>query len=149
MMGLDASTDMVSMLSLNHLCDKLISFFQFTWTCTNNAAKYETLYLGLSKVISMGIRCLIVHGDSELVINQVRDKISAKHNYLKTYRNRAGDLLKSYLLVNMIAIPRKYNQITDVLIIRGVRLNLTFHKRGSYGVKILCKPSIPDNVNFW
>lgn len=42
--------------------------FKFTWTCTNNVAEYEALCLGLSKAISMGIRCLIFHGDFELVI---------------------------------------------------------------------------------
>jgi len=67
--------------------------FIFTWTCTNNVAKYEALYLGLSKAINMGIKCLIVHGDSELVINQVKDKISARHHYLKTYKNRVWSLL--------------------------------------------------------
>lgn len=44
-------------------------YFQITWIYTNNVAKYEALYLGLSKAISMGIRYLIVHGDFELVIN--------------------------------------------------------------------------------
>ena len=34
--------------------------FRFTWVCTNNGAKYEALYLGLSKAISMGIKSLII-----------------------------------------------------------------------------------------
>ena len=42
--------------------------FQFTWNCTNNADEYEALCLWLSKAISIGIRCLIIHGDSKLVI---------------------------------------------------------------------------------
>ena len=71
---------------------KILSF-RFTWNCTNNADEYKALYLGLSKAISLGIKCLIVHGDLELVIKQVRNKISAKHHYLKTYKNRVWDLL--------------------------------------------------------
>jgi len=42
--------------------------FKFIWICINNIAKYEALYLGLSKVINIGIKCLIIHGDLELVI---------------------------------------------------------------------------------
>lgn len=100
--------------------------FQFTWTCTNNVVEYEALCLGLSKVIIMGIGCLIVYGEFKLVINQVQDKISAKHHYLKTYRNRVWDLLESFITINMIAIPRKYNQVIDSLTRRGSRLNPTF-----------------------
>jgi len=83
--------------------------FRFTWICINNVAEYESIYLGLSKVISMGIRCLIVHGDPKLVIKQVRSHISARHHYLKTYRNRVFDLLESFLAINFISIPRRYN----------------------------------------
>jgi len=60
----------------------------FTYICTNNVAKYEALYFVLSKAISIGIRCLIIYGDLELVIKHVKNQISAKHHYLKTYKNR-------------------------------------------------------------
>lgn len=56
--------------------------------CTNNIDEYEALYLGLSKPINMGIICLIVYGDSEMVINQVKYENSKRHHYLKNYRNR-------------------------------------------------------------
>ena len=111
--------------------------FRFTWIYTNNEVEYEALFLGLSKAINMGIRYLIIHGYSKLFINQVHDKISGKHHYFKTYRNRVWDLLESFLVVNMIAIPRKYNQIANVLIERGARLNPIFHKREAHGFKFL------------
>lgn len=83
--------------------------FTFSWICTKNVVEYEALCLGLSKAISMGIICLIVHGDFELYINQMRDKISARYCYLKNYRNSLWDLLESFLVVNKIVIPIKYN----------------------------------------
>lgn len=122
-----------------------MNFFSVIWTCNNNAAKYEALYLGLC----MGIRFLIVHGDSELVINEVQDKISEKHHYLKIYKNRVWDLLEYFIAIHMIAILTKYNQIVDALIRRGARLSPTFHKREAYRVKVLCIPSILDTANFW
>lgn len=38
---------------------------------TNNMAKYEGLLVGLRAASSLGIHCLLVKGDSQLVINQV------------------------------------------------------------------------------
>lgn len=84
-----------------------------------------------------------------LVINQVQDKISAKNHYLNTYRNRVWDLLESFLIINIVVIPRKYNQVAYALAKRGARLNPTFYKRGDHGVKVLCRPSILDTTNYW
>ena len=41
-------------------------------------AKYEALLLGLKQGQKMGIRLLKVFGDSELVVNQVRDLCEVK-----------------------------------------------------------------------
>ena len=125
---------------------KIFSFW-FTWTFTNNATKYEALYLGLSKAISMGIICLRLYGDFELVINQVQDMISAKHHYLNTYRNRVWDLLEIFL-VNFIPFIIKINQIINTLVGKGARLNLVHHKRGSFGVKVLYISIILDTTKF-
>lgn len=122
--------------------------FKFTCNCTNNAIEYQAPCLGLYKAISMGIRCIIVHGDSELVINQVKDKISARHYYLNTYRNRILDLIESFMTINFISIPRKYNQIANALVGKGEHFNPSHHKRGSYEVKELCRPSVLDTANF-
>jgi len=47
--------------------------FRFIWICTNNVVEYEALCLRLSKAISIGIKCLIFHSDSKLVIKQVKN----------------------------------------------------------------------------
>jgi len=83
----------------------------------------------------MGIRCLIVHGDSELIINQVKDKISARHHYLKNYRYRVWDLLESFLAINFVPIPRNFNQIDNTLVGKGDHFDPAYHKRGIHGVK--------------
>jgi len=76
----------------------------------------DNVVLWLSKAIIMCIICLIVHGNSELVINQVKDKINVRHHYLNTYKNRVWDMLESFLAINFIPVPRKFNQISDALI---------------------------------
>ena len=44
---------------------------QILYTDSNNAAEYEALLYGLRMAISLGVRRLMVYGDSDLVVNQV------------------------------------------------------------------------------
>jgi ribonuclease HI len=39
---------------------------------TNNMAHYEALHFGLSTALSLGVRQLLVKGDSQLIIKQVK-----------------------------------------------------------------------------
>lgn len=57
--------------------------FILTWSCTNNAAEYEVMCLRLEQEIKLKIKCLTIFSDFELVINQVINKCSTKHHYLK------------------------------------------------------------------
>jgi ribonuclease HI len=43
---------------------------------TNNMAEYEALIFGLAMALSLGVRQLLVKGDSQLVIKQVRGECS-------------------------------------------------------------------------
>ena len=44
---------------------------QILWQATNNEAEYEALIHGLRVAITLGIKRLLVYGDSAVVINQV------------------------------------------------------------------------------
>jgi hypothetical protein len=44
---------------------------------TNNMAEYEALLYGLSMALSLGVRRLLVKGDSQLIIKQVRGSAAA------------------------------------------------------------------------
>jgi ribonuclease HI len=43
---------------------------------TNNMVEYETLIFGLSTTLSLGDRQLLVKGDSQLIIKQVKGECS-------------------------------------------------------------------------
>jgi ribonuclease HI len=51
--------------------DQLKYALQLLFPASNNAAEYEALIHGLSIVISLGIKRLMVYGDSLVVISQV------------------------------------------------------------------------------
>ena len=44
---------------------------QLDFQATNNVAEYEGLLVGLRAAVSLGIRWLLIRGDSQLVVNQV------------------------------------------------------------------------------
>ena len=44
---------------------------QILWQATNNEAEYEVLIHGLRVAITLGIKQLLVYGDSAVVVNQV------------------------------------------------------------------------------
>jgi len=89
--------------------------FYLTWSCTNNATEYEAICLGLKQPNKLKIKCLTIFGDSELIINQVIDKCSTKHHYLKKYRNRLWDLLESFNALNFVAVLKDQNSEVDAL----------------------------------
>jgi ribonuclease HI len=51
--------------------EKLKYVLQIFWKVSNNEAEYEALLHGLRLAASLGIKRLLVYGDSAVVINQV------------------------------------------------------------------------------
>jgi ribonuclease HI len=75
------------------LATKLWSY-KLSFECKNNMAKYEALVLGLKTLKDMGVRRIVVHGYSQLIINHVKGIYHAKHPRLRAYRNIVLDILE-------------------------------------------------------
>jgi len=56
--------------------DQLKYMVHLEFKATNNMAEYEALIFGLIEALSMGVRQLLVKGDSQLIINLVRGECS-------------------------------------------------------------------------
>jgi ribonuclease HI len=82
---------------------------------TNNIAEYSTVIELLVDAISLGIRCLVVRLDSQLVVLQLSN----------VYSIRSPTLLRVYLQIRLLErhfdhieyqhIPRSLNTLTDAL----------------------------------
>jgi ribonuclease HI len=84
--------------------------YKLEFETTNNIDEYEGLVLGLKATKDMTIDCLAVFGDSELVINQVRNIYQTKKQRLKQYINEVWDLIDNFFLAfNLSFIPREQN----------------------------------------
>ena len=58
-----------SILFITPTKDKLRYVLRIHFLASNNAAKYEACLHGLRIAIELGVKCLMVYGDSALVIN--------------------------------------------------------------------------------
>jgi ribonuclease HI len=67
----------VGVLLLAPQGDQFKYMVHLDFKATNNMAEYEALLYGLSTALSLGVRRLLVKGDSQLIIKQVRGSAAA------------------------------------------------------------------------
>jgi ribonuclease HI len=136
------------------LCDSkenAIPFsFRLEFPNTNNMTEYEALVQGLQKALGLGIRHLLVSGDSELVVNQIRGKYEVHNPCLKQYHQRPKELIEKFLSFNIQAMPRAANHIVDTLALAGSCFTSDFIRSIEDIQEIfLHRPVLPDNVDSW
>jgi ribonuclease HI len=82
---------------------------------TNNMAEYEALIFGLSTAMSLGVWQLLVKGDSQLVIKQVKGKCSCHDPQLAAYLLHVQKLEKDFKVLDLQHVPRANNAVTGEL----------------------------------
>ncbi|SPT18971.1 unnamed protein product [Triticum aestivum] len=95
--------------------DKLNYVLHIHFDSSNNEAEYEALLYGLRMAISLGVRCLMVYGDSDLVVNQVTKEWDIKSPAMTGYCNAVRKLEKKFEGLELHHIPRLKNQAADDL----------------------------------
>jgi ribonuclease HI len=111
---------------------------------TNNVCEYEALVLGLEAARKLKIENLVVYGDAELIVKQIRQQYQAKHPRLRSYRDCAWDLIEIFFSsFNIHHIPRADNQQVDSLakatanFMPPTVLKLKYHIEMRHGPSIL------------
>ncbi|XP_070046772.1 uncharacterized protein [Nicotiana tomentosiformis] len=88
---------------------------QLRFYCTNNMAEYEACILGLRLAVDMGVQKILVLGDSDLLVHQIRGEWETRDLKLIPYRHCLHDLCQRFKLVEFRHIPRIHNEIADAL----------------------------------
>jgi hypothetical protein len=97
-----------------------------------------------------GVKCLSIKGDSDLVIQQLKNKFACKSERLKSYRNAIWDMLNDFDAINLIAIPREQNSTADELAVAASTLTVSDSLIDeNISVEVIFRPSVPDNKNHW
>jgi len=86
---------------------------------TNNMAEYEALIFGLTTALSLRVQQLLVKGDSQLVIKQVRGECSCNNPQLAAYLIHVRKLEKYFVALELQHVPRDLNSAADDLSTRA------------------------------
>jgi ribonuclease HI len=109
---------------------------------TNNTAEYEGLLAGLWIAVDLGIRKLIIRGDSQLVVRQVNKNYQSP--LMEAYVDEVRKLEQHFDGLQMEHIPRTQNDIVDDLSKRATkRLPV---EPGTF-VQQLTQPSVTQSTN--
>jgi ribonuclease HI len=89
--------------------------YKFLGTQTNNVAEYSGLILGLKNLSNHQESSIKVHGDSKLVIEQMKGNWQVKAENLKPLCEEARTLIKGFKDIQFIHIARSLNSKADTL----------------------------------
>jgi ribonuclease HI len=68
---------------------------------TNNMAEYEALIFGLSTALLLWVHQMLVKGDSQLIIKQVKGECSCNDPQLATYVIHVQKLEKDFAVLDL------------------------------------------------
>jgi ribonuclease HI len=130
--------------------NKTLIACRLEFECTNNTAEYEALLQGLRKALDMNIQNLVVFGDFEIVVRQVRDSIHYLSLHLKSYQSEVWSLMNKFFAFNINSIPRLNNVEVDLLAnVASKLLPAEGLSPDAFFVELLFRPSVPDNITNW
>ena len=123
--------------------------YKIDFKTKNNVAEYEALLLGVKVTKEMGIMCVNIFGDADIIIHQVNNTFQMKNIRLKAYREEVWKLRDSFMFFELSYIPRDLNHLADSLAISASLFVPPSPPKLSYDIQVKYKPSLPDNVKFW
>jgi ribonuclease HI len=95
--------------------EQLKYVFQIRFEVSNNEAEYEALLHGLRLAISLGIKRLLIYGDSLLVVQQVNKEWDINKDTMDAYVMKIRKLEKKFSGLEIHQVVRNNNVGADVL----------------------------------
>lgn len=106
--------------------------YKLAFDCSNNEAEYEALIVGLKILKKLKAKRILVYGDSELVIKQVKGEYQAKHPLIRAYRNAILDILRLFPDHTLTCVPRTQNVIADSLATTASNLKIPMNSNNKF-----------------
>jgi ribonuclease HI len=95
--------------------DQVKYMVHLEFKATNNMVEYETLIFGLSVALSLGICQLLMKGDLQLIVKQVRGECSCNEPRLTAYLLHIRKLEKDFTALELQHVPQADNSAVDEL----------------------------------
>jgi ribonuclease HI len=93
----------------------LVTLGRFIGQATNNVAEYRGLITALQEAKKLGARKVIIRGDSELIIKQMKGEYKVRHPQLKPLHDEAKLLLRGFDAHKIEHNLRDKNELADKL----------------------------------
>src|SRR5439155_21392986 len=93
----------------------LVTLGRFLGTCTNNVAEYRALITAMQEAKKLGAKKIVIRGDSELIIKQMRGEYRVKHPDMKLLYDQAQDLIAQFDQAKIEHNLRHKNEQADKL----------------------------------
>jgi ribonuclease HI len=105
----------VGVLLISPTGEQLKYILQIFWKVSNNEVEYEALLHGLRLAASLGIKRLLVYGDSAVVINEVKKSWDRNKENMDAYCLEVRKLKNKFSGLEFHRIVRDNNVAADVL----------------------------------
>jgi len=96
------------------------SFGRFLGERTNNQAEYEALFEGLSRAKQLGSRIVDCFLDSQLVVEQLRQRYRVKDGELAKLFVKVWNLTHDFSKVTFTHVPREQNRDADRMVNQAI-----------------------------
>jgi ribonuclease HI len=93
----------------------LVTLGRFIGKATNNVAEYRALITAMEEALRLGAKHIVIRGDSELVIKQMRGEYRVKSPDMKPLYEEAQDLLAQFDGAKIEHNLRHKNELADKL----------------------------------
>src|SRR4028118_2155097 len=93
----------------------LVTLGRFIGRATNNVAEYKALITALEEAKKLGAKKIIIRGDSELIIKQMKGEYRVKHPDMKELYEEAQDLIRQFGQAKIEHNLRHKNELADKL----------------------------------
>ena len=93
----------------------LVTLGRFIGRATNNVAEYRGLITALEEAQKLGAKKIVIRGDSELIIKQMKGEYQVRHPQLKPLYHEAKLLLKQFEAHKIEHNLRDKNELADKL----------------------------------
>jgi ribonuclease HI len=93
----------------------LVTLGRFIGRATNNVAEYRALITAMEQAKQLGGKSILIRGDSELIIKQMRGEYRVKHPDMKVLYNKAQALLREFESFKIEHNLRHKNELADKL----------------------------------
>jgi ribonuclease HI len=95
--------------------EQLNYVLQILWAVSNNEAEYEALLHGLRLAVSLGIKRLLVYGDSLLVVQQVNKEWDCNKEMMDAYVQEVQKLESKFSSLEVHHVLQEHNVGADIL----------------------------------